>query len=119
MGEEFKNHFRIAHRIAVLLAVVGDGNKAVAFGGLPDVFNGQGHIAVHGEADGGIGAEKPGEDGSEVLISFHCSNSFKVEETSGDERQRSPVEGHCSECPRTQSFAISAREDRASRSFRP
>ena len=34
-------------------------------------------------------------------------------------RQRLPVEGYCSECPRTQSFASSAREDRESRSFRP
>ena len=36
----------------------GDGNEAVALGRLSDVFNGQGHIAVHGEADGGLVAEK-------------------------------------------------------------
>jgi hypothetical protein len=34
-------------------------------------------------------------------------------------RQRLPVEGYCSECPRPQSFANSVREDRESRSFRP
>jgi hypothetical protein len=33
-----------------------DGNQAVAFGECADVFNGQGHESVNGEADGGMAA---------------------------------------------------------------
>ena len=56
-AEDFKDHFRIAHKIAFLFPVMADGNQAVSICGLPDILDREGHVAVHGQADSGIGAE--------------------------------------------------------------
>ncbi len=67
---ELKDHFRIAHEIPVLFSSMRDGHKTVAFSGLPDVYNREGHVPVHGQTDRVIIAEKVIQHGGEVLIRF-------------------------------------------------
>jgi hypothetical protein len=95
-----------------------DSNESGFVTRLSNVSNGQGHVAVHSEAESGVSAEQLREDRREVLRGVHCHNSSRLWKP-GEERQRLPVEDYWSECPRIQSFAISAREDRELRSFRP
>ena len=39
LGMDFKDHFRVTHKVAILFASVGDSDKAVACGRCPDVFH--------------------------------------------------------------------------------
>ena len=53
---------QIAHQVVVLHPVVADGNEAVSVNRLSNVFNGQGHVSLQGEADSGISAEQLNKD---------------------------------------------------------
>lgn len=66
-------------------------------------FEDQGHMFSHMTLEERVPAQHP---------------LRKVRESPRHDRQRLPVEGYCSEWPRTQSLAISATEAKASRSLR-
>ena len=53
-----ENHLRIAPQVVVLHLVVVDDNEEVSVTRLSNVFNGQGHVSLHGEADSGISGEQ-------------------------------------------------------------